>query len=238
MITVSPFTKSYHARTVLNFPAFSFEPSHIYAVIGSNGSGKSTFARVLAGIEKADSATRPLSSSVNIGYLPQKPYAFHMILRKNILLNKEKNSSGNETRAEELIRAFELTALAEKNGSSLSGGETARMALARLMMKEYSLLILDEPTAAIDSLLILDEPTAAIDMNNTLRAEQVIREYTHRTKASVLLITHSLKQALRLSDTVLYLENGNLIEQGGTAAVLNEPSTVELRRFLDFYSLD
>lgn len=225
MITVSPFTKSYHGRTVLNFPAFSFEPSHIYAVIGSNGSGKSTFARVLAGIEKADSATRPLSSSVNIGYLPQKPYAFHMILRKNILLNKEKNSSGNETRAEELIRAFELTALAEKNGSSLSGGETARMALARLMMKEYSLLI-------------LDEPTAAIDMNNTLRAEQVIREYTHRTKASVLLITHSLKQALRLSDTVLYLENGNLIEQGGTAAVLNEPSTVELRRFLDFYSLD
>lgn len=225
MITVSPFTKSYHARTVLNFPAFSFEPSHIYAVIGSNGSGKSTFARVLAGIEKADSATRPLSSSVNIGYLPQKPYAFHMTLRKNILLNKEKNSSGNETRAEELIRAFELTALAEKNGSSLSGGETARMALARLMMKEYSLLI-------------LDEPTAAIDMNNTLRAEQVIREYTHRTKASVLLITHSLKQALRLSDTVLYLENGNLIEQGGTASVLNEPSTVELRRFLDFYSLD
>ena len=225
MITVSPFTKSYHARTVLNFPAFSFEPSHIYAVIGSNGSGKSTFARVLAGIEKADSATRPLSSSVNIGYLPQKPYAFHMTLRKNILLNKEKNSSGNETRAEELIRAFELTALAEKNGSSLSGGETARMALARLMMKEYSLLI-------------LDEPTAAIDMNNTLRAEQVIREYTHRTKASVLLITHSLKQALRLSDTVLYLENGNLIEQGGTASVLNEPSTMELRRFLDFYSLD
>lgn len=225
MITVSPFTKSYHARTVLNFPAFSFEPSHIYAVIGSNGSGKSTFARVLAGIEKADSATRPLSSSVNIGYLPQKPYAFHMTLRKNILLNKEKKSSGNETRAEELIRAFELTALAEKNGSSLSGGETARMALARLMMKEYSLLI-------------LDEPTAAIDMNNTLRAEQVIREYTHRTKAAVLLITHSLKQALRLSDTVLYLENGNLIEQGGTASVLNEPSTVELRRFLDFYSLD
>lgn len=225
MITVSPFTKSYHARTVLNFPAFSFEPSHIYAVIGSNGSGKSTFARVLAGIEKADSATRPLSSSVNIGYLPQKPYAFHMTLRKNILLNKEKNSSGNENRAEELIRAFELTALAEKNGSSLSGGETARMALARLMMKEYSLLI-------------LDEPTAAIDMNNTLRAEQVIREYTHRTKASVLLITHSLKQALRLSDTVLYLENGNLIEQGDTASVLNEPSTMELRRFLDFYSLD
>ena len=225
MITVSPFTKSYHGRTVLNFPAFSFEPSHIYAVIGSNGSGKSTFARVLAGIEKADSSTRPLSSSVNIGYLPQKPYAFHMTLRKNILLNKEKNSSDNESRAEELIRAFELTALAAKNGSSLSGGETARMALARLMMKEYSLLI-------------LDEPTAAIDMNNTLRAEQVIREYTHRTKAAVLLITHSLKQALRLSDTVLYLENGNLIEQGDTAAILNEPSTVELRRFLDFYSLD
>lgn len=225
MITVSPFTKSYHGRTVLNFPAFSFKPSHIYAVIGSNGSGKSTFAKVLAGIEKADSATRPLSSSVNIGYLPQKPYAFHMTLRKNILLNKEKNSSDNESRAEELIRAFELTALAEKNGSRLSGGETARMSLARLMMKEYSLLI-------------LDEPTAAIDMNNTLRAEQVIREYTHRTKAAVLLITHSLKQALRLSDTVLYLENGNLIEQGGTAAVLNEPSTVELRRFLDFYSLD
>ena len=148
-----------------------------------------------------------------------------MTLRKNILLNKEKNSSDNESRAEELIRAFELTALAAKNGSSLSGGETARMALARLMMKDYSLLI-------------LDEPTAAIDMNNTLRAEQVIREYTHRTQAAVLLITHRLTQAQRLSDTDLYLENGNLIEQGDTAAVLNEPSTVELRRFLDFYSLD
>lgn len=225
MITVSPFTKSYHGRTVLTFPDFSFEPSHIYAVIGSNGSGKSTLARVLAGAEKADSAPMPLPSSVNIGYLPQKPYAFHMTLRRNILLNKEKNSSDSKARAEELIHAFGLTALAEKNGSSLSGGETARMALARLMMKEYSLLI-------------LDEPTAAIDMNNTLRAEQVIREYTDRTQASVLLITHSLKQALRLSDTVLYLENGELIEQGVTASVLNEPSTMELRRFLDFYSLD
>lgn len=225
MITVSPFTKSYHGRTVLTFPNFSFEPSRIYAVIGSNGSGKSTLARVLAGAEKADSAPMPLPSSVNIGYLPQKPYAFHMTLRRNILLNKEKNSSDSKARAEELIHAFGLTALAEKNGSSLSGGETARMALARLMMKEYSLLI-------------LDEPTAAIDMNNTLRAEQAIREYTDRTKASVLLITHSLKQALRLSDTVLYLENGELIEQGVTASVLNEPSTMELRRFLDFYSLD
>lgn len=225
MITIHPFTKSYHQKTVLDFPGMTLEPSSIYAVIGSNGSGKSTLAKVLSGVEKADSPGKPpLSCHTDTGYLPQKPYAFHMTLRRNILLNKDKNDTCAMEKADKLIKAFELADLADKNGARLSGGETARMALARLMIKDYSLLI-------------LDEPTAAIDMNNTLHAEQAIREYTKRTRASVLLITHSLNQALRLSDTVLYLENGILIEQGSTAEILKKPATSKLQNFLDFYSL-
>ena len=213
-----PFSKTYEGRTVLDLPGLELEPGTVYAVIGANGSGKSTMAKVLAGIVPADKRGR-IRGDGTVGYMPQKNHAFRMSTRANILLN-----GTDEARAAELMDALLLRPLERKRADRLSGGETARMALARLMMKKYDLVI-------------LDEPTAAMDMETTLLAEEEIRRYVRETDCALVLVTHSLQQARRLADRVLYLHKGKLLEQGTKEQVLDAPAKEETRRFLEFYCI-
>ncbi len=212
------FSKTYNKRVVLNLPEMELPKGQITAVIGPNGSGKSTFAKILAGIEYADDK-RPLLAGSSVGYLPQKSFPFRMSTEKNILQN------GNDrARAAELMKALDIGGLAGQSAKKLSGGETARMALARLLMGQYDLLI-------------LDEPTSAMDMESTLASERLIADYCHKTGCAVLLITHSIQQARRMARQVAFLHQGKLIEQGETDVVLSKPSQAETKQFLDFYGI-
>ncbi len=214
----APFSKSYGGRTVLNVPALDWPEGQITAVIGANGSGKSTLARVLAGIEPSDQKTRPLSAH-RIGYLPQKSYAFRMSTARNIALN-----GGDGARRARLMSALQLERLSDQRAKKLSGGETAKMALARLLMGSYELLI-------------LDEPTAAMDMESTLAAETLLKDVCRESGCSMILITHSIQQARRTAGRALFLHRGRLIEQGAAETVLFSPEENETKRFLDFYGL-
>ena len=140
---IAAFSKTFDGRKVLDFPGMDLEPGKIYAVIGANGSGKSTFSKILAGVLKADRRGKWMEGGT-VGYMPQKNYPFRMTTRANILLNGK-----DVKRAECLMDALQIRHLENKRANFLSGGETARMALARLMMKSYDVVILDEPTAAI-----------------------------------------------------------------------------------------
>ena len=141
--------KQYDGRMVLDTPELTLEKGKLYALLGANGSGKSTFARILAGIISSDNHRR-LPENCRVGYLPQKGYAFRTTVLKNILLG-----NGDEKKAQELIRDFSLEDLKRQQARSLSGGEIQRMCLARILMKTYDLLILDEPTSAMDRKSIL-----------------------------------------------------------------------------------
>ena len=208
------FSKTYDGTTVLSFPGMELEKGKIYAVIGANGSGKSTFAKIIAGVLPAD---RKFFLEESVGYLPQKPYAFRMSVKKNILLTGDDEESANN-----LMEALGLRHLEKKRADRLSGGETARMAMARLMMSAYQLVI-------------LDEPTAAMDMETTAAAERLIQEYTQRTGCAMILVTHSLQQARRIADEVLFFHKGALKEAGPKEQVLLTPRQPETRQFLDFY---
>lgn len=208
------FSKTYHGVKVLDFPGLELQPGKIYAILGANGSGKSTFAKIAAGILPADQKCRIPGS---VGYLPQKPYAFRMTLRKNILL-----TAGRPERADELMRTLSLTELKEKRADRLSGGETARMAMARLMMNRYDMVI-------------LDEPTAAMDMESTSAAEELILKYVRETDCVLILVTHSLQQARRVADEAIYFHKGRLLENGPAEHVLYHPALAETRKFLEFY---
>ena len=215
-MNVKPFSKTYDGLRVLDFPGMELVPGKIYAVIGANGSGKSTFAKILSGVLPADrsgSVTEPLS----LGYMPQKNYAFRMTTKKNLLLN-----GSDPARADALMDALQLRHLEHKRADRLSGGETARMALARLMMKAYNAVI-------------LDEPTAAMDMETTAAAEKLILEYTRQTGCVLILVTHSLQQARRTADEILFFHKGRLLESGPREQVLDDPKEQETRQFLDFY---
>ena len=215
---ISAFSKTYEKRRVLDFPGMILQPGTVYAVIGANGSGKSTFAKILAGVLDADQRGRFLDTA-SLGYMPQKNYAFRMTTRKNILLNGR-----DEARAEKLMDALQLRHLGNKRADKLSGGETARMALARLMMRQYDAVI-------------LDEPTAAMDMETTLLSENLIVQYVRETGCALILVTHSLQQARRIADQVLYFHQGMLLESGSQEQVLYRPDKEETRKFLEFYGV-
>ena len=215
---ILPFSKTYEGRCVLDFPGIELQPGKLYAIIGANGSGKSTFAKILAGILPADKKS-VLTDGGSIGYMPQKNYAFRMTTKKNILLNGK-----DEARAAELMDAIQIRHLENKRADKLSGGETARMALVRLMMKQYDVTI-------------LDEPTAAMDMETTLLSEKLIVEYVRETDCTLILVTHSLQQARRIADEVLYFHKGKLLESGPKEQVLSAPQRAETRQFLEFYGV-
>ena len=96
------------------------------------------------------------------------------------------------------------------------------MAIARLMMKAFDLVI-------------LDEPTAAMDIETTAAAESLILDYTGATGCATILVTHSLQQARRVADEALFFYKGKLMESGAKERLLYHPTQPETKRFLEFY---
>lgn len=209
--------KSYNGRCVLALDDLSLEAGKIYAVIGANGSGKSTLAKLTAGMIEPDGG-RAEKTGLCIGYMPQKSYAFRMSLRKNLRIN-----GGDGEREERLLKALKLEHLSTAKAKRLSGGETARMALARLLMRDYELLV-------------LDEPSSAMDIESTLLAEELIRSYRDATGCTVLIVTHSISQAERIADEALFLSDGKLVERGSPEKLIKKPESEITRKFIDFYS--
>ncbi len=213
---IKAITKSYGGRTVLSLPELELEKGRVYAVIGANGSGKSSFAKVLSGVIKTDEGISPLAEGVKLRYMPQKSYAFRMKVQSNLSVGGR-----DDERAAVLLGRLGLSHLVKSSAKKLSGGESSKMALARVLMQPCELLI-------------LDEPTASLDMPSTLEAERLIAEYAEENKCTVLLITHSIRQAQRLSHEILFLSGGKLIERGSTAELLARPSMEETKAFLEF----
>jgi len=190
--------KTYKEQTVLDFPGMEIPDGSIVAVCGHNGSGKSTLAKILAGIIKADEHTT-FSSQYHVGYMNQHPLAFKLSVKNNLLQNADPAASRAEAllRADTLLKALELDKDEKKKAHKLSGGQIERMALARILMKNYDLLI-------------LDEPTASMDQSTIPQAEKLIRDYQAQTGCTILIITHAPDQASRLADQVITLEDGKI----------------------------
>jgi len=216
---ISAFKKSYDKSCVLNFAGAELSEGKICAVIGSNGSGKTTLAKVLSGIEKADGAVTPLPHGISVGYMPQKSFAFRLSAVSNVRL-----TGGSTNDAMAIMKRLRIDHLAKKSAKKMSGGETARMALARLLIRPYKLLI-------------LDEPTASMDIEATAITEDVISDYCRKTGSAVLWVTHSLQQARRVSDSVIYLKDGLICEHGAADKVLSNPDKSETKQFIEFYGI-
>lgn len=210
-------SKTYEKVTVLRCPELTFEPGHICAVVGPNGSGKSTYAGLAAGAIVPDGGGRVAGAGITVRCMPQKSFPFRMTVERNIRL-----FGGDKKRAEELMEVLRLTGLRDRRAGALSGGETAKMSLARVLMKPCDLLI-------------LDEPTAAMDMESAVAAEELIDRYRREVGCAVLFVTHDLSQARRMTDDALFFYRGELWEKGPTRSILYDPEKAETRRFLDFY---
>lgn len=207
--------------TALDIDGLVLERGTSYAVIGANGCGKSTLARCIAGVLEPTAGAVALEADDRVRYMPQRSYAFYGSTRANVLLGADA-ASGAMGRAEELMDALDLTVLAQQKAKRLSGGQTARMALARTLVGPGTWLLLDEPTAALDG-------------ESMLKAERLVQEYRESFDAGVVYITHSLKQAARVSDMLVFMEGGRIVEMGRTEQLLDRPRTPSLARFLELF---
>ena len=217
---IESFSKSYAGQQALCFPGGELVKGKVYAVIGANGSGKSTFAKILSGVVKSDDGIQALDKSIAVGYMPQKSYGFHMSVLNSLLINSH-NRDKDRLKATALMEKMNMTMFQRKKANRLSGGETAKTAMMRLFMNRYDILI-------------LDEPTAAMDVKSVNSAERVLDEYRLENKCAVLFITHSIKQAERVSDETMFFSEGKLIEWSDTKKLLHSPEHALTRQFIEF----
>lgn len=225
MIELINVQKRYGARLALDVPELSIQPFERCALIGPNGSGKSTLLRVLAGALAPDAGERRLNglSQSEIGYLPQTPYAFNLRVLQNVRLTLDGGAAAN-ARAMDALERLGIAHLSNANAKRLSGGETQRMALARLLAKRWKLLLLDEPTSAAD--------VRAVEI-----VEQALLAYTRETGCAIVYATHAPSQAMRLGERVLALSDGRIAESGEASRVLRAPQAESTRAFLKNWTI-
>lgn len=192
-------------------------PAGSTCVAGPSGSGKSTLLRLLDRLADPESgsvrfrgedvrARDPLDLRREVGLVPQLPALLEGTVEDNIRF-----AAGLAGKEPPVARLLELAGLdrsfAERDGSKLSVGEQQRAMLARALAQEPSVLLLDEPTSALDA-------------GARSAVEQTLRDLGRRLELSLVLVTHDLEQARRMSEWVVRIDGGRTIEQGPTTEVL------------------
>ena len=231
-IALSDLSKTYGDRTVLDVDSLQLTSGHAYALVGANGSGKSTLLKVLSGVVDPTAGSIGLSEniqreSLSVGYMPQRSYAFGFSVFRNVSMALSQSGLEKreiEQRVNAALEAVGMLDMAHARGSSLSGGEAQRMALARILVRELDIVL-------------LDEPTASMDVAGTMLVEKALAEYRERTNCLLVVATHAPSQARRISDTTLMLAAGKIVECGSTAHVLSQPTSPEGREFLSYWAV-
>jgi len=214
--------KFYGDRLVLDIPELTLEKGVRYAVIGPNGSGKTTLLRILAGIIAPDEGRIELKTC-SVGYMPQHPYAFGFSVRRNVELAIRDRKAAHAGALAALDKVG-LSELADQKGDRLSGGETQRMAFARIIAEPHELVL-------------MDEPTASADIEGSVRMEQALNSYILSTDCTLLLTTHMPSQASIMAQRIILMENGRIEELGDMKQVLYNPRSESARLFLSHWRL-
>jgi phosphate transport system ATP-binding protein len=219
---------------------------HVTAIIGPSGCGKSTLLRclnrmhetlpnarvsgnvLLNGAPIYGSGTNPITIRRHIGMVFQRPTSFPtMSIRDNVaaglkagfthrLTTRETNDIVEQT----LIRAAlwdEVKDRLHAAATALSGGQQQRLCIARAL-------------ATAPSVLLLDEPTASLDPASTQKVEELV--YQLRTDMTVVIVTHNMQQAARVSDHTAFLLNGQMIEVAPTATLFTTPSDARTEAYI------
>ncbi|MBU4532709.1 MAG: phosphate ABC transporter ATP-binding protein [Eubacteriales bacterium] len=225
ILELDSLVKRFGSRDVLQVERLVFQKGRIHGIIGPSGSGKSTLLRILNLIEKP-SAGRVFfhgqDISLNNGRLAvqrrmamvfQKPVMFNTTVFENVAYGlKVRGLRGpalrDRVRAE--LKTLGLEQLENQAARTLSGGEAQRVALARVLVTD-------------PEVLFLDEPTSNLDPHNAALIEAMVRSVSRERGFSVVLVTHNIFQARRLTDWLSFLYEGKLIEEGPTPEILANP---------------
>ncbi|MBQ5977229.1 MAG: ATP-binding cassette domain-containing protein [Oscillospiraceae bacterium] len=211
--------------------AFTAE-NGVTSLLGASGCGKSMTLKCIAGIEKPDEGRIVLDGRVlfdaeaginlppqkrRVGYLFQNYALFpNMTVAQNILcgLNREKDRAEKQRRLREMLRMMQLEGLEQRKPAQLSGGQQQRAALARILVNDPQLLLLDEPFSALDG-----------HLRDSLKIE--MRDLLARFGREVLMVTHDRNEAYNMSQAIAVMDNGRLLALKPTKALFADPGSVQ-----------
>jgi len=191
------------------------------ALVGSNGSGKSTMLRTLHGLIRPVSGSCQQDAQARQAMLFQRPYMLRASVLHNVALGLWLGGLPWKQAGEQALQALErvgLADLARRNAKALSGGQQQRVALARAWACKPQVLLLDEPTASLD-------PTAKREV------ERLMAEFSE-AGMTLIFSSHNLGQVKRLASRVIYLEQGQLVADLPTEAFFHGPLPPAAASFL------
>ena len=232
---LSRLGRSRGADVVLDIDALEVAAGEVLCLVGPTGAGKTTMLRILAGVEAPSSGELRVRGQVlgaggltleqqrSVAMVFQRPLLLDRTVRENVAYGLAVR--GTTTKDEQhtlvlaVLRRLGLEAFAERRARALSGGETHLVALARS-------LVLD-PTV-----LLLDEPTANLDPARVTVVEKVVRDARDERGTTVVWATHNLFQARRCADRVALLLDGRLVEVASATDFFEAPKDARTRAFV------
>jgi sulfate transport system ATP-binding protein len=231
-IVLENITKAYGPVRALKDVGATVERNSLAALLGPSGCGKSTLLRIIAGFDHADrGAIRIEGKDVSnvpargrgIGFVAQNYALFpHMTVGANVgfaldVRNLPRRSTA--ARVKELLALVRLDGYESRLPHELSGGQRQRVALARALAAEPSILLLDEPFAALD-----------LHVRRDLRSW--LRDLHERTHVTTILVTHDADEAMELADNIILLEDGGVAQTGTPQELYAAPQSPFAMRFL------
>lgn len=219
-----------------------FKRNTITALIGSSGCGKSTLLRTMNRLTDLDSNCTVSGKilldkkdifrdiGVNelrkrVGMVFQKPNPFNMSIYDNISFGPKIHGIRSKSNLDEIVENTlksaalwdEVKDYLKKNALKLSGGQQQRLCIARALAVKPEVLLMDEATSALD-------PTSAA------KIEEVMLELKQR--CTIIAVTHSMAQAIRISDKTIFLADGRIIEEADTAIIFTSPQKAKTKQFI------
>lgn len=257
MLEVEHITKSFGRTEVLKDVSFSLEEGEVLSIIGSSGSGKTTLLRGLNFLEKPnggvirvndevlfDSADKSTQSDEQIrkkrlhfglvfqsfNLFPQYTALQNVMLAKELLVKEQPGYKENKKaileeikmQAMDLLTQMGLENRMDNYPHQLSGGQCQRVAIARALILNPDILCFDEPTSALDPEL-------------TGEVLKVIKELADR-KHTMIIVTHEMNFAKEVSDKVIFMDDGYILEEGTPEEVFDNPIAERTKQFLSGYN--
>ena len=237
VIEIAGLRKSFGTNEVLKGIDLAVTPGEVIAIIGKSGSGKSTLLRCINGLENFQAGKiavdgKPLDHASpvamrelrqRVGMIFQSFNLFpHLTVGKNIMLApslvKKKDAAAAQTDAVKLLERVGLSEKFDAFADQLSGGQQQRVAIARALAMEPAVLLCDEITSALDPELV----------GEVLR----VVESLANEGMTLLMVTHEMSFARKVSDRVIFMHQGLVHEIGTPADIFGNPQTPELKQFL------
>jgi len=210
-------------KNLIDIPDLQFDKNSISVIMGHNGSGKTLLLNLLQGLITPNSGSIRFNPKIKncknfISIMMQKPTFLRRTTQQNIQFILDLNKNKTRMSFLEVLERFDLVPQKNILANKLSGGEKQRLSLALATIINSKILLLDEPTANADPL-------------TTFRIEKIIKEEASAGK-KIILVTHSIAQAKRLGQDLIFINNGKVLEQNKATKFFTQSKTKEIVQFL------